>query len=483
MVTALTWPDADPERSDFNLGADLYRADIQQVGECRPGDVIPDSDVECTLIQISLNDGPDAGQLFELPPFYDSRTEFASGETLVVARIDGVDVPFRYGFSDRERRGSLVALAAVFAVAVVLLGRLRGFAALLGLCASFAVIGFYTLPALLAGQNALVTACVTSALIAFLSLYLSHGFTSMTTVALLGTLSALALTVLLGAAFISLAAFSGFASEESFYIAGAGNIDVRGLLLAGLVIGALGALDDMTVTQSSVVFEMRANNPTLSRWKLFASAMRVGRDHVASTVNTLFLAYAGASLPLLLLFSIGQLPVGDVANSEIVAIEIVRTLVGSIGLVASVPLTTWLAVQVVRHPEEVPAVIESGAGRPTVRRTTTATAATPELTSTQPLASTSAASASVSEPVLEPNEAAPAATTGEQSSDPADQPSAPEAIDPAPETTADAGESVSSEFSELWADEPELDAAPDLPPEPKRKGSWFNSLRSGIDED
>ena len=191
----------------------------------------------------------------------------------------------------------------------------------------------------------------------------------MTTVAVLGTLLALGLTVVLGQVFIELTQLSGFATEESFYIEGVGDVDVRGLLLAGLVIGALGALDDMTVTQASVIFELRRSNPSSSRRQLFASGMRVGRDHVASTVNTLFLAYVGAALPLLLLFSVGQLPTVDIANSEIIATEIVRTLVGSIGLVASVPLTTWLAVRVVGDGSNGPKV-KSGQ-RPPKRRTAT----------------------------------------------------------------------------------------------------------------
>lgn len=251
-------------------------------------------------------------------------------------------------------------------MAVVVLGGLRGLSALAGLASTAAILGFYTLPALLEGQSALPVACVTAAIIAVVALYTSHGLQPMTTVAVLGTLLALGLTVGLGVVFIELTELSGFATEESLFIQGVGDIDVRGLLLAGLVIGALGALDDMTVTQASVVFELRRADPKATRRGLFTSAMRVGRDHVASTVNTLFLAYAGAALPLLLLFSVGQLPVTDVANSELVATEIVRTLVGSIGLVASVPLTTWLAVSVVGNGDTTPTV-RSGE-RPPKRR-------------------------------------------------------------------------------------------------------------------
>ncbi|MGC2241121.1 MAG: YibE/F family protein, partial [Acidimicrobiia bacterium] len=118
-----------------------------------------------------------------------------------------------------------------------------------------------------------------------------------------------------------------------------------GLLLAGIVLGAIGALDDVTVTQASAVWELQQANPEMGSRRLFESGLRIGRDHIASTVNTLLLAYAGAAMPLVILFSLSALPIGVVASSEVVAVEIVRTLVGSIGLVAAVPITTWLAAR------------------------------------------------------------------------------------------------------------------------------------------
>jgi uncharacterized membrane protein len=172
----------------------------------------------------------------------------------------------------------------------------------------------------------------------------------MTTVALLGTLAALALTALLGWAFFAASEFTGLSEEASYLRLVTDVVDVRGLLLGGVVIGALGALDDMTVTQASAVWELRRADPAMTRRDLYRSALRIGRDHVGSTVNTLLLAYAGASLPLMLLFVLSDQSLGTVANSEVVAVEIVRTLVGSIGLVAAVPATTWLASWVVAEP-------------------------------------------------------------------------------------------------------------------------------------
>jgi uncharacterized membrane protein len=156
------------------------------------------------------------------------------------------------------------------------------------------------------------------------------------------------LTAVLAVAFVELAEFSGFATEEATFLrAAAGRIDLNGLMLAGVVIGALGALDDLTVTQASAIWELRAANPEMPVRRLFPAGLRIGREHVAATVNTLFLAYAGASMAPLVLFVLAEQSLGAVANSEVVAVEIVRTLVGSVGLVASVPFTTWVAVHVV----------------------------------------------------------------------------------------------------------------------------------------
>jgi uncharacterized membrane protein len=164
----------------------------------------------------------------------------------------------------------------------------------------------------------------------------------------LGTLGALALTAGLASLVVELARISGFASEEAVVVQiGAANIDLAGIILGGVVIGALGAIDDMTVTQASAVWELRAANPGTSRRSLAAAGLRIGRDHVASTVNTLALAYAGASMPVLLLLVLSRQPIGGLVSGEVLATEILRTLVGSIGLVAAVPLTTWLAAAAV----------------------------------------------------------------------------------------------------------------------------------------
>jgi uncharacterized membrane protein len=222
---------------------------------------------------------------------------------------------------------------------------MRGVAALLGLAISLLILVAFIVPAIIAGKDAVLVALVGGSAIVLVALYLAHGYTPLTHVAALGAFAALALTTALSWAVVALAHFSGLASEESFYLLLIPGFDLSGLLLAGVVLGAIGALDDVTVTQASAVWEVRQANPALGQGALFASGLRVGRDHIASTVNTLLLAYVGAAMPLIILFSLSQQPLGAIASSEVVAVEIVRTLVGSIGLVAAVPITTWLAAR------------------------------------------------------------------------------------------------------------------------------------------
>ena len=319
-------------------------------GPCRG--TTPEEEVTCTRVTYEIAGGPDAGRMVS-QELVGSRTEgLEVGDEVLLAHDPEAEEGFRYRFVDRERRAVLLWLTLLFAGTVILLGRLRGLAALAGLGASLMVLILFVIPAVLEGRGPLLVAVVGASAIAFLALYLAHGFTTMTTVALLGTLASLGLTAALSQVFVGLADLTGFASEEATIVrVGAAQIDLAGLVLGGVVIGALGAIDDMTVTQASAVWELRAVNPLMSRPSLIRSGLRIGRDHVASTVNTLALAYAGASMPLLILFALSRQSLSVVANSEVVATEIVRTLVGSMGLVAAVPITTWLAARLAPGPD------------------------------------------------------------------------------------------------------------------------------------
>lgn len=337
-----------PDAATLGLTSEFHDARVVKIEatDCPESGVVDDA--KCGTVTFRLIEGPDVGEEVS-QEFYDLgvSTRLEVGSKVVMAYNPQVEGPFQYTWADQQRKPVLGWLALVFAVVVIVLGRLRGLAALAGLAGSLAVLLWFILPAILDGRSPLLVAVVGSIVIAYLALYLAHGFTTMTTIALLGTIASLLLTAVIAVVVVEAAEFSGFAVEEAGFLQlGAAQVDIRGLVLAGVVIGALGAIDDMTVTQASAVWELHRANPRFGGRRLYSSAMQIGRDHVASTVNTLFLAYAGASLPLMLLFVIGQQSLSTVANFEVVAVEIARTLVGSIGLVAAVPLTTYLAALV-----------------------------------------------------------------------------------------------------------------------------------------
>jgi uncharacterized membrane protein len=346
-----------PDASILGSLREVYPARVQNVVEqACPGEA--EGGLTCRLVTFRLEAGPDEGETIELELIADTPrvTELDPGDAVLMGRQPDAPEELRYAFLDPDRRATLVYLALLFAMVVIALGGLRGIAALAGLGATLVVLLAFILPAIVEGRSPIAVSLVGAAAIAFLALYVSHGFTTKTTVALLGTLGGLVCVAVLAVVFIGLAALTGFGTEEAFIVQALGGvIDLRGLMLGGMVIGALGAIDDMTITQASAVWELRAADPDLSTPALLRAGLRIGRDHVASTVNTLVLAYAGASMPLLVLFVLSDQSFGTVANGEVLAAEIVRTLVGSIGLVTSVPITTWLAVAV---PARRPAITE-----------------------------------------------------------------------------------------------------------------------------
>ena len=322
----------------------------------------------CQKATIEVESGPDRGTKFTEIVQPDQSRRYTKGEGVVLAYAPDAPKSLRYSVTDVDRGIPLALLAGIFALAVILVGRMRGLMALIALVISFGVLTLFILPAILHGDNPLLIAVVGGSAIMLIALYMCHGVNARTSVAVLGTLCSLFLIGALGSYFISWARLTGNTSDETGLIHNLyPHIEIRGVLLAGVIIGSLGVLDDVTVTQVAAVWELKDADPTASWRKLYSSGMRIGRDHIASVVNTLVMAYAGAALPLLLLFSIARSGVLRVAGSELVAEEIVRTLVGSIGLVASVPLTTALAALVVsadRQPAEAGPARTVAAGRP-----------------------------------------------------------------------------------------------------------------------
>jgi len=309
----------------------------------------------CHRTTVRLTSGPERGgeaeiELVEGP----SQPPVDTGDRLILGRTSGPEGPTYY-FSDFQRRTPMLWLALLYAVVVIGIGRLRGLTAILGVVVTFGLLLVFVLPAILEGSSPLAVAVVGSAASMFVILYLAHGVSAKTTTALLGTMASLAITGALASFFVDAAGLLNLGSDETAFLQlSASQVNLQGLLLGGIIIGSLGVLNDVTVTQASAVWALRAADPSAGFASIYRSAMRVGRDHIASTVDTLVLAYAGASLPLLLLFSLASRPVGDVITGSLVAEEVVRALVGGIGLAASVPITTALAALVAGRTPAVP---------------------------------------------------------------------------------------------------------------------------------
>jgi len=249
-----------------------------------------------------------------------------------------------YSLVEVDRRMPMLWLVVVFAGLVVVFGRARGALALVGLGASLLIVVKFVVPALVEAESPVAVATIGSLAVMLLTIVLAHGVGPKSLAAILGTAASLAATILLAVAFTKLAYLTGFSSEEANLLqANNADLSLEGLVLAGMVIGALGVLDDVTVSQASTVMALRRANPTQRAGELYRGALTVGRDHVAATVNTLVLAYVGASLPILLVFGVGGTPFVDAISREAVAEQVVAMLVGSIGLILAVPVTTWLA--------------------------------------------------------------------------------------------------------------------------------------------
>jgi len=306
---------------------------------------------QCDEATVKLSNGPDKGQLapVQVPKAGQVPIPVKVGQTVMLGvQTDAKTIADRYQYVDHDRTKPLLLLAAIFAIAVVALSRWRGFAALIALAVTAVMLTQFILPAILGGSNALVVAVVGGTVIMAIALFLTHGINAESSIALSGTIAALGLTVVLGWFFTKLCQLSGLASEgASGAKQFAPDLDLTGLLVAGMVIGALGVLDDVTVTQAAAVWELSAANPAANRRELVSAGLRIGRTHVASVVNTLVLAYAGAAMPILLVFAIQGLPGRYVISTEMVAMEIVRGLVGSLGIIMAVPLTTALAAMAV----------------------------------------------------------------------------------------------------------------------------------------
>lgn len=338
VLTALglvtLWPSAEqrPERVPTAAeGSSYLQADVLRV--------LP----EARLLEVDVDGRGFA--LAQVPPEA-LAAGVDEGDRVLLLTIDAEEVPLVW--VDFVRDAPIALLAVAYAVLVVLVARWRGVAAIVGLVVSLGLIALFTLPALLAGQPPLLVALVTASAALFATLYLAHGLNARTTTALLGTVLGVALTAVLATWSTEAAVLTGLTSEDALLLPGlAPDLDMRGVVLCGIILAGLGVLNDVTITQASAVWELRSIAPGLGRWELFRRGMRIGRDHIASTVYTIAFAYVGAALPIMLLISLYDQPLTRTLTAGEIAEEVVRTLVGSIGLVAAIPLTTAIAALVV----------------------------------------------------------------------------------------------------------------------------------------
>jgi uncharacterized membrane protein len=342
------WPVHVESQVAQGISTESERADVSSV---REGFCAGFSSQTCQFVHATIRTGREKGKHITiqldaggLDPNVDPGDKLRVAKTPKPPKGAPAVAGTGYTLYDFERRGPMLLLAGLFVLVVLLFARWRGALSLVGLAISLVIVLLFVVPAILDGKSALLVALVGAFAVAFTTIPLAHGWGPKSLAALLGSLASLLITALLAVLFTNLTHLTGLSSEEAIFLQiGAANVSLQGLLLAGMIIGALGVLDDVTISQASTVMALRRANPVLRLRRLSGLALDVGRDHVSATVNTLVLAYVGASLPILLLFSAADLGVSDALNLEVVAKEVVATLVGSIGLITAVPITTGLA--------------------------------------------------------------------------------------------------------------------------------------------
>lgn len=322
-----------------------------EVGEPDTGGATACGRITVRLDEVSGDSGA-ASLSVEVPPAV-TESGLSNGDRVQLMRVPAQEgVPEAYSFLQIQRGTPLAVLAILFVVVVAIVARVRGLLALVGLAFGGFILIAFMLPALLEGRSGLLVASVGSSAIMFVVLYLAHGLSIRTSTALAGTLFGVAITAVLGIAGVGVARLSGVANDESATLASfVQHMSPRELLTAAIIVAGLGVLNDVTITQSSAVWELRGAAPHLGRLALFRSGMRIGRDHIASTIYTIVFAYAGAALPVLMLLFLYERPVLELLQTESLAEEIVRTLASAVGLVLAVPATTAIAALTVSGPQ------------------------------------------------------------------------------------------------------------------------------------
>jgi uncharacterized membrane protein len=354
------WPEPDKVPKDINpygaQGVSMVDATVTKVDpfDCNSGgegpDGLPEVTGDCAHVSAKVKGGT---AKFDLDAAH-FKSGMEVGDKITVVRIEPKGQTVSYQFYDYRRGVPLAALAVAFAVLVTVVARWRGLFALVGIGVTLLALTKFMLPAFLAGENPLIVAVVGSTAIMIVVLYLAHGISIRTTSALFGTLVGIAMTAAIGWGATGWSNLSGIGSEDDqTLIATVPAVQLAAVVAATMVIAGLGVLNDVTVTQASAVWELRAGQPMARATELFTSAMRIGRDHIASSVYTLVFAYAGSAMTVLLLITAYQRGLAEMATTEQISQEIVRTLVGAIGLVLAVPITTLFAVWLVPRARSI----------------------------------------------------------------------------------------------------------------------------------
>ena len=306
------------------------------------------------VVTVKVLEGPDAGKSFHLEYggtfiIHDSQ-RLQLGDTIIIRRnVNLQSKQISYVIVDKYRLDSILYISLGFFLLVVIISRRKGLGAIIGMLISLLIIFFFIVPQIINGHDPLLISIVGSLIIMVTTIYLAHGFNQQTSVAVLSTFLCLVLTGVLAILFVHLAKLSGLGTEDEYSLLQGFNntINLQGLLLGGIIIGALGVLDDVTTTQVTTIYTLADANPKYSVRELFEQGMRIGREHISSLVNTLVLAYAGASMTIFIFLQLGIhshiQPLWVMLNSELITEEVIRTLAGSLGLILAVPITTILA--------------------------------------------------------------------------------------------------------------------------------------------
>jgi uncharacterized membrane protein len=328
-----------PQDLDLTMLAQVVKIESSEMKD------VPNTDTQALYqtVRVRFLDGPkkEREQTIE-----DSAFVMKEGDKVYVRYLSTKEGDEFYTIQEPYRLDSLLLIFIVFIAVILLFGGKQGFLSIIALFLSFGGIFKFLFPEILTGGNVIVIATIGALLSLFIVMYMTHGFTRLTTSAFLGCTFSVLVTLLLAKYAVVITSLTGFASEESVYLnlATGGHLDFVALLVGGIIIGVIGVVDDVAITQASVVNQLRHTNPTLAAPLLYAKALKVGKDHMGAVINTLILAYAGASLPAVLLIYVSTSPALELINREVIATEIVRSIVGSIGLILAVPLTTLIAV-------------------------------------------------------------------------------------------------------------------------------------------